>query len=151
MKKVLFVLALLLVSGLFTLPSISRTYKFEAQAQEVKYSECGLEDICVAPWLEYDEATADGYVKMSLFKAGLGDEVNFVVKMINCESTWKTDAVNANNSNGSYDLGLWQINSIHKNISNEDKFNFKKATDWSINKRLHDGNWSAWSCSRKVK
>lgn len=100
--------------------------------------------------LEFNLTTDKGYVKHELWQAGLLDEWEFVEKMINCESRWKTDAVGVN-TNGSYDMGAWQINSIHRNISNADKFDVEKATEWSINKRLNDGNWSAWSCSRKVK
>ena len=69
--------------------------------------------------------------------------------IINCESRWEPDAMGFN-QNHTADLGLWQINSIHKDISNADKLDYKKATEWAIEKRMKDGHWRAWSCSRKL-
>src|SRR3990167_8337667 len=69
--------------------------------------------------------------------------------IIRCESNWKTDIVTIE-PNKTTSLGLWQINGIHKNISNADKLDYKAATKWAINKRLKDGNWSAWSCARQL-
>lgn len=69
--------------------------------------------------------------------------------IINCESKWNPDAMGVN-TNKSVDLGLWQINSIHKDISNADKLDYKKATEWAIDKRLKDGNWNAWYCARRL-
>ena len=66
--------------------------------------------------------------------------------IIQCESGWNPDTINLANTNGSNDMGLWQINSIHKDISNLDKFDYIKSTKWAIEKRLSDGNWSAWTC-----
>lgn len=69
--------------------------------------------------------------------------------IINCESRWESDAIGVN-YNHTADLGLWQINSIHKDISNADKLDYKKATEWAIEKRLKDGHWKAWACARKL-
>ncbi len=82
------------------------------------------------------------YVKNKVEKAGLDwNEVNCIVKN---ESGWDQFAQGVNN-NKSTDSGLWQINSIHKNtISLMDRFDYKKSTKWSIEKRLHDGNWDSW-------
>lgn len=68
--------------------------------------------------------------------------------IIQCESKWDADDYNVNKN--SIDLGLWQINSVHEDISNADKLNYKKATEWTIKKRLNDGNWSAWVCTNKL-
>ena len=101
--------------------------------------------------LEFDLTTDKGYVKHELWQAGLLDEWGFVEKMINCESGWKLDAMGVN-TNGTVDTGPWQRNSIHfKTLSNADSFDLKKATEWAISKRLRDGGWGAWVCSRKVK
>lgn len=70
-----------------------------------------------------------------------------ISKIINCESRWNPDAYHVN-KNGTVDLGLVQINSIHKNISNHDKLDFKKAIDWMIAKINKDGGYGAWVCSR---
>ncbi|MFA5020555.1 MAG: transglycosylase SLT domain-containing protein [Patescibacteria group bacterium] len=88
------------------------------------------------------------YVLGEIKKAGLN--VREAEAIVNCESRWDPLAYNGRNSNGSNDKGLWQINSIHKNISDADKFDYKESTKWAIAKRLADGSWSAWSCSRKI-
>ena len=80
-------------------------------------------------------------------KAGLNIKEAEII--INCESRWQPDAIGVN-KNGSYDVGLWQINSIHKNLSNAEKMDYKEATKWAIEKRLKDGSWRAWSCSKKL-
>jgi hypothetical protein len=70
--------------------------------------------------------------------------------IIQCESHWNPDVVSRINSNGTQDFGLWQINSIHKDISNLHKLDYIKSTKWAIQKRLNDGNWSAWACAKKL-
>lgn len=89
------------------------------------------------------------YVLNEVKKAGLNPrEADMIV---NCESRWDDKAVNDKNRNGSNDLGLWQINSIHRQqISDEGRLDYKTATQWAIEKRLRDGNWSAWVCARKL-
>ena len=88
------------------------------------------------------------YVLNEAKKLGLNTrEVEIIV---NCESKWNDKAYNDKNSNGSTDSGLWQINSIHKSISDADKMDYKASTKWALSKRLRDGNWSAWSCARKL-
>ena len=76
-------------------------------------------------------------------QAGLNpDEVDCLIQN---ESGWSNWKYNVNWNNQSVDLGLWQINSIHKDsISVEGRLDYKQATMWSINKRLNDGNWNAW-------
>jgi hypothetical protein len=82
------------------------------------------------------------FVLGEVAKAGLN--VKEVDCLIKSESGWNTWAQGVNN-NKTTDSGLFQINSIHKDsISLEDRFDYKKATKWAINKRLHDGNWHAW-------
>ncbi|MFA5124646.1 MAG: transglycosylase SLT domain-containing protein [Patescibacteria group bacterium] len=86
------------------------------------------------------------YVLNEAKKAGLNTRE--VAAIVNCESRWDYKVVSKPNYNGTKDMGLWQINSIHKNISDTDKLDFKAATKWAIAKRLDDGSWSAWSCAR---
>jgi hypothetical protein len=90
------------------------------------------------------EPTMQEWVMGEIRKAGLNEYEAWA--FINSESRWNTDAVNINN-NRTYDAGIWQINSIHK-ISNACKFDYQYATKWAIEKRLHDGNWSAWYGAR---
>ena len=88
------------------------------------------------------ELSIKEYVKKEIEKSGLNwEEVNC---LITNESNWDDYAYNLN-TNRTSDLGLWQINSIHKKtISPKDRLDYKKATTWAINKRLHDKNWDAW-------
>lgn len=89
-----------------------------------------------------------GYLECKVYKGEITWEQHDVIsKLIDCESNWNPDAIHVNN-NGSVDMGILQINSIHKNISNADKLDYKKAIDWSIAKIKKDGNFSAWVCSR---
>ena len=75
------------------------------------------------------------------------------VSIVQCESQWRSDIAMIE-PNDTISFGLWQINSVHNKgeheISNVDKLDYKKATAWAIEKRLRDGNWSAWSCARKL-
>lgn len=51
------------------------------------------------------------------------------------------------NSNGTYDHGLWQINDIHIKsgaISLEDAYDCYKSTDFAYGLYKGRGNWSAW-------
>lgn len=73
------------------------------------------------------------------------------VNIITCESNWRTD-ICIIEPNDTISCGLWQINTVHNNpssdnyISNADKLDYKKATEWAIQKRKADGGWFAWSC-----
>ena len=87
------------------------------------------------------------WVLKQVAEAGLNPEEAEVI--ITCESRWNADAMGIN-YNRTADLGLWQINSIHKDISNADKLDYKKATGWAIQKRIKDGHWRAWTCARKL-
>jgi len=97
--------------------------------------------------VESNPQTIREYVLNEAKKVGLNP--NEVDKIINCESRWDPKAM-GHNKNGSYDAGLWQINSIHKSLTLAEKMDYKVATQWALNKRLNDGNWSAWYCARKV-
>ncbi len=88
------------------------------------------------------------YVLNEVKRAGLNPYE--AERIIHCESTWNPEAKNINR-NGSNDLGLWQINSIHrKNISDAERLDYKASTKWAIEKRLRDGSWSAWVCAKKL-
>ena len=94
------------------------------------------------PVAETVEPSMKNWVEREVRLAGLNwEEVYCLIKH---ESNWNPWAYNFNN-NGSSDFGIFQINSIHKEtISVENRFDYKIATKWAINKRLNDGNWSAW-------
>jgi len=96
---------------------------------------------------------ADDVTEMKAYVLGeakkLGLNTREVELIVNCESRWDAKATHKNR-NGSMDAGLWQINSIHKNLTMAEKMDYKVATKWALEKRLNDGNWSAWYCARRV-
>jgi len=66
------------------------------------------------------------------------------------ESRGDENAYNVN-TNGSADLGIWQINTLHidsGSITLKCATDYRCATKWAIDKRLNDGNWSAWYAAR---
>ena len=94
------------------------------------------------------EPSMKEWVKNEIESAGLDWDI--ASKLIECESKGDDYAYNFN-TNGTSDFGLWQINSIHKaTISPRDRFDYKIATKWAINKRLNDGGWQAWVCANKI-
>lgn len=97
---------------------------------------------------EVKELPMKEWVLEEVRKANLDPYEAYVI--ISCESHFKPDAINLKNSNGSWDGGLWMINSIHRDISNADKFDYKASTRWAINKRLKDGHWKAWVCAKML-
>jgi hypothetical protein len=83
------------------------------------------------------------WVLNEFYEAGLN--VDTADRIISCESKFNVNAINVN-KNGTVDAGIFQINSIHKDITLQDKIDYKKATAWAIKKIKHDKGWSAWAC-----
>jgi len=126
------------------------TIKFEEPATTTATSTKTAEakEAAVIKQVLFSKEEIKEFVRLEAIRAGLNpDEVEKIVK---CESNFNPQAVNNKNRNGTKDSGLWQINSIHKRISDTDKFDYKVATKWAMAKRLHDGNWSAWYCARQL-
>jgi hypothetical protein len=65
--------------------------------------------------------------------------------IVEAESNFNDQAMHVN-TNGSVDLGCWQINfPTHlKTITPADALDCKKATDWAFEKYTRDGNFNAW-------
>jgi len=95
------------------------------------------------------EPSMKEWVRTEIEKAGLSwTEVDCLIRN---ESGWNQYAYGIN-TNGSTDFGLWQWNSLHKEkVSVECRWDYKCATKKAIEKRLHDGNWSAWYGFNKCK
>lgn len=100
---------------------------------------CGLSSVIC-----YEESKE--YVLEEVRKVGL--DVDYVDRLIQCESNWRQNAVGYN-KNGTRDLGYWQINDIHK-LSDECRFSAVCSTKWAIDKIKRDNGYGAWSCSRKI-
>lgn len=76
------------------------------------------------------------------------DEMLEASAIIRCESNWYTHAINKN-KDGSYDLGLWQINGgYHPDISREEAFDVYASTRYAMEIYKSWGSWDAWVCAR---
>ena len=64
-------------------------------------------------------------------------------RVIFCESSWNPKAVN-HNRNGSNDMGLWQINSVH-NLPDEVRLSPVKSTEFAI-KLIKKKGFQPWVC-----
>lgn len=95
---------------------------------------------------EVKEPTIEEWVMNEIKKAGLNEKEAWAI--IQCESKFNPEAMNIN-TNKSYDAGIWQINSIHK-LKISEALDYKTATKWAIEKRLRDGSWDAWVCSKLI-
>jgi hypothetical protein len=98
------------------------------------------------------EMTDKEYVLGEVRKAGLNpDEVDCIIAH---ESGWDKNAWNSN-TNGSIDLCLWQLNSVHYDskypITPAEACDVVKATRYAIEKRLRDKSWDAWVGAKQCK
>ncbi len=75
------------------------------------------------------------------------DEIKTMIRIAKCESGYREDAINKN-TNGSIDRGIFQLNSIHKDISNQDAFNFEKNIRYAWNMQTKQGT-TPWNSSIK--
>jgi soluble lytic murein transglycosylase-like protein len=73
-----------------------------------------------------------------------------VLRIIQCESGFNPNALNGN-KNGSVDVGIaqWNLKS-HPHIKIETALDPYQSIDLMIKERLHDKNWSAWMCAKKL-
>ena len=80
----------------------------------------------------------------SVFK----DNCEEALRIATCESNLRPTARGVNN-NGTVDVGLFQINSVH-GVS--ERFLTNPITNTMVAKEIYDGrgNWSAWVCAGKV-
>jgi hypothetical protein len=84
----------------------------------------------------------------------VGEEMGFsnsniltMIKIAKCESGYREDAINKN-TNGTIDRGIFQLNSIHKNISNADAFTFESNIKYAWNMFKAQGT-NPWNSSIK--
>ena len=104
-------------------------------------------DVAFTRAVRAEEPTMREWIRQEIETAGLDWKTAECI--ITKESNWNVWATNWN-TNGTIDYGTWQINSVHKNtISVEDRYDYKKATKWAIEKRKRDENWCAWVASKK--
>ena len=92
--------------------------------------------------VEAEELTDEQYIRQKF-----GNHGDVAVAIVKAESGLRADAVNPNNSNGTIDIGCWQVNSVHlkkKTVTIDELLDCKKATDWVYeNLYLYQG-FSPW-------
>lgn len=81
-------------------------------------------------------------------KASNGEYCELLVNLAKCESSMRKDAIGIN-TNGTYDAGLYQINSVHKDITLLEKLDVYASTRWTVNK-IKEGDLHIWVCSHKI-
>lgn len=87
----------------------------------------------------------------------IGEEMGFsnqdiitAIKIGKCESGLRPDAMNKN-KNGTFDLGVMQINDVHgKRINRQDRLDFEKNIRFAWTLRKEQGHWGAWSCYKLI-
>lgn len=115
--------------------------KMEVEAQEYK-----------SPVVVVDEHTR-GYTEkqqiLDYIVKVFGDDSADAITLINkCENHAFDPSATNWNSNGTWDVGIFQINQVH-GYSMEEMKNWKQNIDAA--KKIFDrSGWSAWSCSEEV-
>ena len=144
-KIVLLLLTNVLIYWFALTPSLINRFSYMFESTHAVTTERVVDE--VVPVEEDENLDIKQVVMAMVSQAGLDPFEAYAI--IQCESGWNPEAYNIN-TNRTADFGLWEINSIHKNISTVDKFDPVKSTEWAINKRLHDKNWSAWVCANNL-
>lgn len=148
-KKTTFILyiliAIILAFGIITISNL--TIKGIKKTADFISNPLGEWELTKVTYAKEVEPTMKEWIRNEIEQAGLKwEDVNC---LITNESNWDVWATNWN-TNGTVDYGLWMINSIHKDtISVKDRYDYKTATKWAINKILRDGNYNAWYAFNK--
>lgn len=74
-------------------------------------------------------------------------EIMTMIRIGKCESGHRENAVNVN-KNGTIDRGVFQLNSIHKDITNKDAFDFEKNIRYAWKMQQKQG-FNPWKASIK--
>jgi len=128
----------------------------EAHAEEPTVAQVSAKIAPTATGKEY----YSNAIRQEAQKAGVKPQLaeRLIALIDKCEnSSWNPEAVNTANRNGSRDVGIAQINSIHaERIFNVYQMSFDEAMkdgDRNIHYAIHhivkpQGNLSAWACDR---
>jgi len=102
------------------------------------------------PSEEYYKETPIRYLRWKGQQLGINEyEITKIIATMKCESGLRSDAINKN-SNGTFDLGVGQINDVHsKRISRADRLDFIKNIDF-IYKLYQEQGLGPWVCARKL-
>lgn len=86
---------------------------------------------------------------LSLIRNTFPEDPHTAIAVASCESGLKPNAYNPQNTNGSTDGGLWQINSIHDKRLAElglDKYDPEDATEFARMLYEEAKGWTDWVC-----
>ena len=151
------VVANYIIYTMFFLPAVIAMEILPSREMSIVTNETVVEKIVIK-----EINNKDAWVANRIAEAGLKPLEAMMVNInesgySNNENKWGV------NTNGSIDMGRWQINSIHYNkpwanwktkevstLTLSCVVDYKCSTDWAISKRLNDGNWSAWSGAKKA-
>ena len=90
----------------------------------------------------YTKDEAKEYIRAEAEKAGIV-HVDILLKTISCESKFNQLTANKN-TNGTWDKGIWMINSIHK-VPDECAYDLECSTKWAMQK-IKERKFSPWVC-----
>lgn len=153
-------LAVIILAVLFSLIIIPAVYKY------LNRPLLDPRGTSIVPQVVEVEATTDKYQERGysfcydplICIRDVGEELGFdnkqiliAIKIAKAESGIRPDAI-GKNTNGTYDMGVFQINDCHsKRISRQDRLDFEKNIRFAYKLRKEQGNWNAWSvCRSKV-
>ena len=100
--------------------------------------------LCLAARVLADVLTAAQVAQFSYNAGFRGDGLVNAIAIAYAESSFRTDAVNVN-TDGSRDRGLWQINTVHKNVTDTCAFTPACAADAAYVISNSGTNWHPWS------
>lgn len=152
---VLVCVTILAYSGIFFTSDLTNSLYSITASVEAHVEDDKLEEICSLPYVDCgtpEQMDMKEWIWVKL-NQNLGyDDAVRAMAIIQCESGFNPDAMNVN-TNGTVDLGLVQINHpLHSGtISRQQSLDYQHAINWMINKRIVDGNFSAWVCNRLIK
>jgi hypothetical protein len=74
------------------------------------------------------------------------DQIKTMIRIAKCESNYREDAMGVN-KNKTVDRGIFQLNSIHKNISNKDAFTYETNIRYAYKMFKQQGT-TPWNSSK---
>jgi hypothetical protein len=77
-----------------------------------------------------------------------GENCDVLVNLAMCESRLNPEAIGVN-TNRTVDMGLFQINSVHKDISPLEKLDVYASARWA-NEKIKSGQGSIWVCWDRI-
>ena len=87
-------------------------------------------------------------IEDQIIEASGGEYADVLINLAKCESTLNPEAIGINGK-GNFDAGLFQINSVHTDLSLKEKLDIRTATQWTLDK-IKNGEGHIWTCWSKI-